>query len=353
MQFQSKKWGVFLFGFIFLTTPFISRIEACTRALWSNNGIAIVVGRTLDWMEDMKTNLWVFPRGIDRKGLTPENPLQWTSQYGSVVASAYDIASADGMNEKGLGANLLWLDESNYGKRNSKLPGLSISLWAQYFLDNFATVNEAINAFQKHPFQPVTAKIGKTQLIATVHLTLEDATGDSAVIEYIDGKPKIYHGKEYTVMTNSPTFEKQLKNLKDYEGFGGKKPLPGTTSPEDRFVRASYYTNRLAKPMGTREAIAGIMSVIRNVSQPFIISDGKKPYTDATLWRTILDLTHKVYYFESTTSPSLVWIDLDDMQLDKGSSVMKLDLVGNPDLIGDVAKKFVPAKSFEFIGPME
>lgn len=28
--------------------------------------------------------------------------VKWTSRYGSVIASAWDIATADGMNEKGL-----------------------------------------------------------------------------------------------------------------------------------------------------------------------------------------------------------------------------------------------------------
>ena len=32
--------------------------------------------------------------------------VKWTSRYGSVIASAWDIATADGMNEKGLVANV-------------------------------------------------------------------------------------------------------------------------------------------------------------------------------------------------------------------------------------------------------
>ena len=29
---------------------------------------------------------------------------------------------------------------------------------------------------------------------ATVHLALEDAAGDSAIIEHLDGKPVVHHG---------------------------------------------------------------------------------------------------------------------------------------------------------------
>jgi penicillin V acylase-like amidase (Ntn superfamily) len=72
-----------------------------------------------------------------------------------------------------------------------------------------------------------------------VHLSLADKTGDSAIIEYIGGKVKIYHSRNYTVMTNSPTFDRQLKLARDHKGLGGDKPLPGTSEASDRFVRAS------------------------------------------------------------------------------------------------------------------
>ncbi len=51
---------------------------------------------------EMHSNLWVFPKGMERNGETGANSLKWTSKYGSVVTSAFEIASTDGMNEKGL-----------------------------------------------------------------------------------------------------------------------------------------------------------------------------------------------------------------------------------------------------------
>jgi choloylglycine hydrolase len=68
----------------------------------------------MDWMSDMGSNLWVFPRGMRRDGAVGPNSIQWTSRYGSVVVSVFDAATADGMNEKGLVANLLYLAETRY-----------------------------------------------------------------------------------------------------------------------------------------------------------------------------------------------------------------------------------------------
>jgi penicillin V acylase-like amidase (Ntn superfamily) len=211
---------------------------ACSRALWNDNGQAVLVGRNMDWPQDMQINLWAFPRGIARSGLSSGNSHNWVSKYGSVAVAVYDMAVADGINEKGLVANLLWLTESDYGPRDTTRPGLSLSLWAQYMLDNFATAGEAIAASEHGGFQIVPLAMPGSDSVATVHLSLADASGDSAVIEIIDGgKVRVHHGRQYTVMTNSPPFPQQLANLEQYEGFGGKTPLPGTTEAADHFVR--------------------------------------------------------------------------------------------------------------------
>lgn len=84
------------------------------------------------------------------------NSLQWTSKYGSVVTSAFEIASTDGMNEKGLVANLLWLPETEYPVRDQSKPGLAITAWVQYMLDNFATVDEAVAFIDENTFQVVS-----------------------------------------------------------------------------------------------------------------------------------------------------------------------------------------------------
>ena len=105
----------------------IKLANACSRVLWVRSGQPVLVGRSMDWFEPMHTNLWALPRGIKRSGLAGKNSLRWTSKYGSLVAVVYNFASADGINEKGLDANILWLAESDFGSRNENLPGLSLS----------------------------------------------------------------------------------------------------------------------------------------------------------------------------------------------------------------------------------
>ena len=320
----------------------------CSRVLWNNNDQAVVVGRNMDWFEDMKSNLWAFPRGIARDGGAGKNSLKWVSRYGSLVVSGYEMMTVDGINEKGFSVNPLWLAESDYGKRDSSVPGISFSIATQYFLDNFATVAEAVRFIETKSFQIVSGPMGSTNRQAAGHVALADATGDSAVVEWINGKPKIYHDRKFTVMTNSPPFNKQLANLKLYKGFGGSRGLPGSEQSLDRFVRAARYLKSLPKPESKQETVAYLMSVMRNVSAPFGVADPLRPNISSTRWRTIADLTNKTYYFESATNLNVIRVSLNKLPLQIGSPVLKLSLANDLDQTGDVSGQFRKSLPFTF-----
>jgi penicillin V acylase-like amidase (Ntn superfamily) len=320
--------------------------EACTRILWNDNDFAVMVGRTMDWPESTQPILTVFPRGMARDGgkagpdvVVPDNPARWTSKYGSIVTTIYGIGTADGMNEAGLAAHMLYLNAADFGPRDPGKPGLQAGLWAQYLLDDAATVEEALKLFEGVQIVRVEANGHK----ANVHVAIEDASGDSAIIEFIGGKPVIHHGRQYTIMTNDPTYDQQLALLQkqDFSKPASDMPLPGNVNPVDRFQRAAYYRALLPKPKNEREAAASILAIVRNVSVPF-----GAPYKGFgiynTEYRTAADLTAKRYYFELTSSPNVIWADLSAMNVEVGQPVRTL----NPDdisLSGNVIGSFRPA----------
>jgi choloylglycine hydrolase len=322
---------------------------ACTRVLWNNNKLAVVVGRTMDWPESTEPILTVLPRGMKRDGgqfgptvVVKENPAKWTSKYGSVVTTVYGVGTADGINEKGLGIHMLYLSATDFGPRDPSKAGVQATLWGQYILDNAATVQEVIQMLEK--IQPIM--VDREGVKSTVHLAIEDADGDSAIIEYIDGKPVVHHGREYRVMTNDPPYDQQLALMKKYDFTNAtrKTPLPGNVDAIDRFVRATYYQQALPEPKNEREAIAGILAIARNVSVPFGAPNKAPGTLYNTEYRTAIDLTNKRYFFELTTSPNVIWIDLAKLNFAPGAPVMTL----NPDniaLSGDVSGKFTATKA--------
>jgi choloylglycine hydrolase len=322
---------------------------ACSRFTYEGAPGSFYVGRSMDWMEDIRSNMWSFPRGMARDGGVGPRSIKWTSKYGSVVTTAYDIGTADGLSEAGLVANLLYLAESDYGDpAASGKPLLSLGAWAQYALDNFATVNEAVEGLRREPFAIVAAPAPNGKA-GTVHLALTDATGDNAILEYVAGKLVIHHSRDYRVMTNSPVFEQQLAINDYWKEVNGLAFLPGTSRASDRFARLSWNLNAAPHEADPRLATATAFSLIRTVSVPLGLKDPDKPNIAATIWRTVTDINERRYYFDSSYSPSVFWVDLSKLNLAPGSSPMKLDLSSRPIIAGEASKLFKPAEPFKFL----
>lgn len=330
----------------------LNQVLACTRVVYQGPNGTIITARSMDWKGEIPANLWIFPRGMERNGEAGTTSIKWKSKYGSVITSSWDITSSDGMNEKGLAGNLLWLVESVYPKfeKDKDKPGLAVSLWLQYVLDNFATVEEAVVALCKEEFVVASAHIPGTDIFATVHLSLSDKTGDNAIFEYIDGKLLVHHDHSYTTMTNSPIFEEQLAINTYWKGIPGTIMLPGTNRAADRFVRAAYYINAIPKTDNTRVAIPSVFSVIRNCSVPLGISSPTEPNISSTRWRTVADHKNLVYYFDNVLNPNVVWVEFNKIDFSEKGNVKKLSLDNNENYSGESSINFKNTQVFKFAG---
>lgn len=322
----------------------------CTRAVYLGDDGVVVTTRSMDWHTPMPTSIWALPEGIHRDGAAGPGSFEWTSRLGSVSAVVWGSVVADGLNVRGLSANLLYLAEAGYPSpaQAGHLPPLCISAWAQYFLDSFATVGEAVVAMQSPPFalRPVMSPDGQP---GTVHLSLSDATGDSAILEYIDGELVIHHGRQFCVMTNSPTFDRQLAIDAYWREVGGFTMLPGTDRAADRFARAAFYMDAVERTPDPDEAVAVGFSIIRNVSVPMGITDPDQPNIAGTQWRTVADNPGGRYFFESVRHPNVTWVGLGDLSLGPGAPPAVLDLTTIDGLAGNTAAHFTPAEHFGFL----
>lgn len=345
----AQKFTYFLALFSLLI-PVGRPANGCSRILYETGTGTYVVGRSMDWNDPTaQTSLWVFPRGMQRDGGVGVKPIKWTSKYGSVIASFYDAATVDGINEKGLAGNVLYLAESDYGDpTKSGKPTLSIGAWLQYFLDNYATVDEAVKAMQDPPFT-VVAPVLPNGRAATGHLSISDSTGDSAILEYLDGKLVIHHGSEYRVMTNSPTYDQQLALNVYWDLIGGNNMLPGTISAADRFVRLSYNLKSSPKFKDRDMAVAAVFSQMRAISVPLGMSDPEHPNISSTLWRSVIDQDAKRYYFESAILPAVFWLDLEKVDLSDSAKPGMIRIERNKPLAGEISGHLQEARPFEWL----
>lgn len=334
--------------------------HACTRTLYVGADNTVITGRNMDWKEDMASDLWAFPAGMKRDGAAGPRSIEWTSKYGSVIVSGYDVGSTDGMNERGLVANLLYLAESEYPQPVPGRPDMSISTWLQYVLDNFASVADAVTALRAEPFNMLVRPL-PNGAPPTLHLSISDASGDSAIFEYLAGRLVIHHGKQYTVMTNSPSYDQQLALDAYWREIGGLTFLPGTNRAADRFARASFLLNAIPKTLDknyirgvpqqsyANQAVSGVMSVQRAVSVPLGITTPDQPNISSTIWRTVSDQKNRVYYFDSATRPNTFWVSLSKLDLKPGAPVKKLTIQNGEVFSGEVAADFQPSEPFKFL----
>ena len=169
-----QKWGIALAAITAGTQ--LNTTEACTRVVYQGKDNTVLTARSMDWKEDTRSNLWIFPRGMKRNGEIGKNPLEWTSKYGSVVASAYDICSTDGMNEKGLAVSVLKLDGKPTHQRTGK-PQITTTAALRLMLDKAANVDEALALLEKYD-------MNSSMETANFHFLLSDADGKNVVLEY-------------------------------------------------------------------------------------------------------------------------------------------------------------------------
>lgn len=297
----------------------------------------------MDWPESTDPLIVASPSGRSRDGGTlagtdvvGDNPLRWTSRYASLVTTVYGLGGIDGFNEKGLAAHGLYLQSTDFGPRDASKPGVHGGLWVQYLLDQAGSVAEALALMPEIDVVMVSAR-GHD---ATLHVALEDTSGDSAIIEFAAGKQVVHHGREFTLMTNDPTYDEQLELLskQDFSQPDRNMPLPGNVNAVDRFQRAAYYSALLPKPETERQAVASVMAIMRNVSVPFGAPYGEFGVYN-TEYRTVSDLTNRVYYFELTTSPNTVWVQFDGLNLTPGGDPVAVDPY-DWTMVGDVTTRF-------------
>lgn len=333
-----------------LATPLTLKMDellACSRVFVNDRKIAKIVARSMDLPRSFpeRPKFFVFPRGMARSSNSSVIPgiaakvegigdkvVRWTSRLGNAVMTGFDGAATDGLNEKGLAAHVLVLSESQHEPKDNRAE-LPDTHWAQFVLDNFASVEDVVAAHNAGKFRVVGAwssDLGYSKPLG-LHLAVEDASGDSAIFEYVRGKLVVHHGPEFRVMTNDPTIDEMLARMKKYKDFGGTEELPGSTEADFRFARLAAYYKYLPDPKTYVDAVAGALSLIRIAQVPFR-DPARVPLAEQgtfagaqTNWVSAADVTNRIYYINSATAPSLFWLDLKKANFRPGAPLLFLD----------------------------
>jgi len=314
----------------------------CTRVFNNKNEDYLTTSRNMDWKTQLPTSLFTFKKGLNKSGMestiNDDSVLTWTSIYDSVVTMVGNEKSgygaSDGMNSNGLVANVLYDSNAEYIREDiGSTKKLDVLRWVQYVLDMYGSVSEVVREFNKNNIQIIGSKVPDSESDATLHLSISDKDSDSAIIELVQGKFCIHHSKVFTIMTNEPNFDTQIK-LNDYwrwqwssENKFPSHTIPGGPFPTDRFERAAFYLHHIDAPENAKESLAQSKSIVANASVPigFNLAIGDNPNVAPTLWSTLSDHNNLIYYFYNVRTPNVVWVNLN--KLSSKSNVAKLSMV--------------------------
>ena len=331
--------------------------QACTGIRLIAEDGTVVHARTMEFAIDIHSDVMMVPRGYARVGTTPDGKegLKWKAKYASVGANGVGLPVLfDGLNEKGLAAGTFYFPTSaGYMPYTAADAGKTIAQWevGSWILENFASVEE------------VKANIGNIVVPAVVfsgwgfapeaHYIVHDASGKSIVIEYVGGKLNVYDNP-LGVMTNSPTFDWHMTNLRNYLNFSmtnappvqlgsvkllptgqgsGMLGLPGDFTPPSRFVRAVAFSQSVLKPKTGDDAVLEAFHVLNQFDIPKgAAREHEKDahgniLADYTIWTSANDLKAKRFYFRTYENSQIRMVDLMKMNLD-AKDITKISMKG-------------------------
>lgn len=346
---------------------FIPYAQACTDFKLVAQDGTILITRSMEFGQDLKSNLRSSPRGRLFTTTTPNNKpgLSWKAKYGYVYVDGFNVdASFDGMNEQGLTFEYLYLpSETTYqtipdGKDNQVIP---YSIFGDWVLANFKTIDEVKEALNKvYVSKQIIPQLGIEVLPA--HASIYDSSGKGIVVEFYNNKINVYDN--IGVMTNSPKYDWQVTNLRNYVNLSPNNPnaitengvtynitgqgsgavgLPGDASPPSRFVKIAFMVKNVFAAQNASDLINLAEHIINNVDLPagFVraVENGHIA-TDTTQWVVFKDITHKMFYYRTYNDMTLRAISMDKIDLSENAPLLKMPLSGDPYLM-DVTTQFL------------
>jgi choloylglycine hydrolase len=288
------------------------------------NGKTILLGKNFDWTFDQGYIIKNLKNTAKAAYYTHNGkPASWTSKYGSITFNQNGKEMPyGGMNEKGLVVEMLWLEDTRFNISEDKTY-LNELEWIQYQLDNFQTVDEVIANIEALKIYPIKGRI---------HYILADTNGKSVVIEYLDGKSKIYEREANAcqAITNKTVAysENYIDDIKDIP----KK----NTSTTYRYHKIEKQIKALQNPREFSEMTA--FQMLKSVTIPK--GDFK------TVWSIVYNLENKTISFSSHSHEKIKQIHLTNIDFEQGLSYYNINQ--DTDIVLDSKlKPFTEQANFE------
>ncbi len=304
-QIKPMKTHIFLLftiGMLFVGMPVFS----CTTFVYKTPDGKLYFGRNFDFPAGMG-HIQINKRGVAKFSMPPqgEEVFEWTSLFGSISFNQNGREFPyGGMNEAGLIIEQMWHQEAQYPEKDAR-PGLTELQWIQYQLDRSATIEELIASDS-------ALRISNAS-VATLHFLVADSTGAAAVIEFLDGKMRVYKEAElpYSALANC-SYEVSLDYKNRKLNDSGAVFSGWTENSSGRFSKAAAM---LSKNSPVDYAIDYCYAILDSVSQG-----------NQTQWRIVYDQKASTIYYLSLEQPLMQKVSLNDFDFSCEQADLYIDM---------------------------
>jgi len=345
--------ALFFTAILFISNSLINNTaNACTDVRVIAKDGSVLVSRSMEFGAAMDSRLVMRPRGSAFQSPAPDGSSgkSWTGKYGFVYLDGLGIdCVVDGMNEAGLGFGALYLpgfakyETVGQGMNEKALSNLQLGAWV---LSQYSTVDEVRASLTEITVWGELLSVFGNDFVP-LHYVIHDSFGSSIVLEWIEGKLTVYENT-VGVMTNSPSYEWHMINLRNYislspdnsnpvtvggvtypaNGQGsGLFGMPGDPTPPSRFVQTVFALTASVTPKDATEALVLGQKLMNRVDLPNgLARDPKTGDSDITQWAVFRGLTEKKYYYRTYDNMTLTAIDLSTTDFTPGAPVRRMSI---------------------------
>lgn len=248
-----------------------------------------------------------------RAGVAPDSTLSWVSTYGSVTFNTDGLEFPDGgVNEAGLVVFEMSLPRTRFPSREGNHT-LFMSSWIQYQLDNCEAVGEVVvnaHAMNLDGWQ--------------WHFLVADATGDCAVIEFVDEGVQTYSGEDLPVpaLCNA-WYPFELGRLARYDDSRFMDTLKRWLGKTPRFVKAARMIEYFAE-VSDESSLDYAWEVLAETR----IRGWNK-------WSILVDVPGRTVYFNTEGNREIRYLSLEGIDFSCDTPAQVVDVHESP--AGDVS----------------
>lgn len=295
-------------------------------------------GRNLDLEYSYEESVTITPRNYPFHFRKTDTIAQHYAMIGTAYVYENYPLYYEATNEKGLSmAGLNFPENADYKAEVSDKINIAPFELIPWVLGQCKSVSEATTLFEQTNI--LNEKHSNTLPLTSLHWIVSDRT-TSITVESVKEGIRIYPNP-VGVLTNNPTFDKQLFHLNNYMNLTNNEPenhfspdlnlkiysrgmgafgLPGDWSSQSRFVKASFVKMNSVCGESEEESVSQFFHILSSVEHPRGCVDTGNNRYEITVYSCCCNTDKGIYYYKTyensqITAVSLWKENLDSQQL--------------------------------------